>query len=367
MAQSLDTAETAGGSPLGETVVIDADVHLSYNDEIRRAVAAYMDEPWSRYTHPETGDGYPSHGWPKSLGGKRRFHLVDVDTPAAIQGPLCEEFGVDYPIINTSAPLNQMVTADRAVAEMRAVNDMLLDRFLDEYDHFYGLASVVTRRPEAAAEEIDRIGDEDDIVGVYLYHGEYMDPLGDPSHDVMWRAMEDNGLTPTYHISGHIGLSQMAVFRQFEHNFEWHALAGPFGGMLQLTSLLAHGVPEKFPGLDFVIQEADFGWLPGMIARLNREYAEWTDELPLLERSPEEYIRDAFYFTTQPMGEFRSASDMRSIIDLVGAESLLYSSDHPHYDFDTPETLDRFLQQLSAEERDAVLHGNAAEIYGIDV
>ena len=351
--------------PLTDSVVIDTDVHLTYNATLRKEVAKYMDEPYRSYVHPDTADSYPATGWTKSLGGKRKFHVIDVNDPEDIYEPLCEGLGVDYPIINTSAPLDKVIQTEHAVAEMRAVNNMLLDRFLDDYDEFYGLASVAMREPNKAAEEIDRIGDEDSIVGVYLYQGEYQKPLGDPSHDMIYRALEDNDLTPTYHISGMDRKAQ--VLREMEKNIEWHALGPVWGGMMAVTSLIAQGVPEKFPDLDFVSLEGDFTWVPMMMARMNREYAQWKSELPLLEKTPEEYIRESFYFGTQPIGEFADFSHMVDLINIVGPESLVFATDHPHYDFDVPNALDKFLKQLEDQEREQVLHRNAADVYGLNV
>jgi hypothetical protein len=53
------------------------------------------------------------------------------------------------------------ITDDRlGVQLMRAANNVLIDRFLDEDDDFYDLARLCTRRPEVAVEEINRLGDE---------------------------------------------------------------------------------------------------------------------------------------------------------------------------------------------------------------
>ena len=40
---------------------------------------------------------------------------------------------------------------------MYAYNDYLMEHYLDHYDHFRGLISVATQKPEKAAEEIDRL------------------------------------------------------------------------------------------------------------------------------------------------------------------------------------------------------------------
>ncbi|WP_231588015.1 amidohydrolase family protein [Halostagnicola sp. A56] len=138
--------------------------------------------------------------------------------------------------------------------------------------------------------------------------------------------------------------------------------------MLTLTSLIVNGTPEKFPGLNFIMLEAGLGWVPYMMYRLNKECSIRRAEVPLLEKSPEEYIRDQFSFATQPIGEPNNQVHMEQIIDMVGPESLLFASDYPHWDFDHPDALDKHLQSnVPKEGRKKVLSGNAAELFDLDI
>jgi len=89
-------------------------------------------------------------------------------------------------------------------------------------------------------------------------------------------------------------------------------------------------------------------------------------EAPLLQKSPEEYIRDTFYFASQPLGEPMNPEHMQQIIDMVGAENLMFASDFPHWDMDDPGELTQHLEQtFTDEEQEMVLHKNAADAYGI--
>ena len=91
-------------------------------------------------------------------------------------------------------------------------------------------------------------------------------------------------------------------------------------------------------------------------------------EVPLVEKRPEEYIRERFYFASQPLGEPMEPAHMGDLIDMVGVDSLLFASDYPHWDFDHPSELDAHLRsQFDVEEREKVLAGNAARIFDLDV
>ena len=70
-------------------------------------------------------------------------------------------------------------------------------------------------------------------------------------------------------------------------------------------------------------------------------------EAPLLTRMPSEYIRD-FFFTTQPIEACSpTASTTAMLFEMFNGETqLLYSSDYPHQDFDTPSTIDDLVVPL---------------------
>lgn len=351
--------------PLTDSRVVDTDVHITYNADVRRQIARYMDKPYSNYVDPDTSsDGYQSNGWPKSLGGTREFNLMDVTAPEHVSEPLFEGFGVDQALVNVLSPIDDLLKTEQARAEMRGINDWFIDSFLDEHDDLYGLITLTGRDPEAAAEEVDRLAGEKKLVGAFMAVGREFDkPVGDPNFDILYRALEDHDLPPIFHITGLHRKAQ--ALRDLEKVAAWHATGPAWAGQLALTSLIMQGVPEKFPDLDFVLQEGGIGWLPGWLGRLNREYAQWRNELPLLTQSPEEYIRDSFYFTTQPMPEFDDPAHMKQLLNVIGADSLMFSTDHPHYDFDHPDTVSKILTHLDNNDRRQVLAGNALDVFDI--
>ena len=53
---------------------------------------------------------------------------------------------------------------------------------------------------------------------------------------------------------------------------------------------------------------------------------------------------------------------MRTLIDWVGVDRLLFSSDYPHWDFDDPRTAFRI--PLTEQEREKIFSTNARAVYG---
>ncbi|WP_256290923.1 amidohydrolase family protein [Halobellus inordinatus] len=354
---------------LEQETLVDTDVHLAIApDELR----PYIDDPYAkRLESTRITSPLPRDGWDRTLFGKidQKEELENVSTAERLQESLCEEFYVDYPIINTFALITRLPESDFAVALMEAYNDLLLDQFLDEYDHFYGMATLTSQKPHRAAEEIERLADEDQIVGAYIHSTGPNPPLGDSAYDVIYRAAEKNDLPIAYHASVNGFMYEFPRQNQsLERFLSTHVLAHAWSQMLTLTSLLVNGTPQKFPDLDFLFLEAGLGWVPYMMYRLNKEVSIRRSEAPLLEKSPEEYIRDQFAFASQPIGEPNNPSDMSDLIDMIGTESLVFASDYPHWDFDHPEALDKHLRRhFEADERKQVLHQNAADLLNLNI
>jgi predicted TIM-barrel fold metal-dependent hydrolase len=68
-------------------------------------------------------------------------------------------------------------------------------------------------------------------------------------------------------------------------------------------------------------------------------------------------------FTTQPLEEPNDAELLRgALAGMRPAETLLFASDYPHWDFDEPTLT---LRTLPKEWREGVAFANAARLYGL--
>jgi len=367
----MATTETSDAEgPLDELLVVDADVHCSSRGPVMGTrIAERMEMPYRDLLDPttDTATGSPQTGHHGEIPGKIEALPRLVDDPRTdIEEPLCEDLGVDHPILNVVGRYDMLPDARQAIQQMRATNDVFVERFLDGNEDYFGLASIAMRRPDKAAEEIDRLGDEDQIVGVLIHPGGQNRGLGDPLYDPVYKAAEDNDLAVAFHTTFNGFMWQMpGIFQGMETNLELHALQHPWAMMWTVASLITNGTPVKFPDLNFVCLESGIGWIPYMMSRLNREYSSWRSQAPLLEQMPEEYIREHFYFSTQPLGEFNRPADIRNLIELLETDQLLFSSDHPHFDFDNPESIQGYFDHLSTDEQRMVFGENAIEAFDL--
>lgn len=369
-------AETANASTLASiddlNIIVDADGHtlegveeiLPYvdNKAVRKRIERAENPLADVYTYTHVG---PIIGEAYGRGGQTFTN--DQDEAEQKQQDLVD-FGIDYSI--TTPTLHLMihtVNNDRvAVALARAYNDWAADNLLDESDRFKACLVVAPHKPDKAAEEIDRRGDDPDVAGVYLPPGAWK-PLGNDYYNPIYDAAQDNDLTIVCH-GVQMREGGFPVQAKGSQSFgESHVVSLPFCVMWAMTSIMFEGVPERFPNLDFVFQEAGIGWLPWMRWRMDDHYLEYTDDFPHLEQLPSKYLDDRFYVTTQPVGHTAdNPTHLAQAIEMAGPENIMYSADLPHMDFDPPEELfDRITPHLDNDSLRAIMGENAADVFNL--
>ena len=185
------------------------------------------------------------------------------------------------------------------------------------------------------------------------------EPLGRHRYWPIYARAEELGLPLGIHVGGYGGHAPTGggwpSFYTEEHQSNAHSVAAT------LTSLVTEGVPERFPNLKIVFIEGGFGWIPATTWRMDQHFERFRSEVPHLKRKPSEYVREHFWFTTQPIDEPDNARHLRSVIEWIGVDRLLFSSDYPHWDFDDPRFA--FKAPLSEAERAKIFNANARALY----
>jgi len=276
-----------------------------------------------------------------------------------------DDLGIDSAILKPTLfnTITGVHNSRFAVALANAYNSWLVDTFQDYSDELKSVILVAPQKPHKAAEEIDQRADEDLFVGVGL-PGSLVPPAGHEMYRPIFQAAEDNGLP----LAVHPGLND--AFRiQYSWNNNWtedHATYCPFTMMWNLTTMVLRGIPERFPSLDFVFSDAGIGWVPYMLRRLDGHYHRYSHELSI-DDSPSDYIRQDFTFTTHPVGHSREkAPHLASVIDQVGVDSIAFSSNLPHHDFDRPGKFEQIVSNDFEDKSINKLMGlNTKEIFGI--
>lgn len=350
-------------------LIVDCDAHVTESQE---DILPYINDPYaSLFDRGSEGNlvgglyasFYPKAGYlsPMATG---KVDMASVNTPSDVVEGHIKKLGIDKvvlnPTLNLALPIVHHDDLSAALAE--AYNMWLLDTFLDQGDPFYGLTVVSPQKPERAAEEIDARAGENGIVGVSLPGSAVFPPLGAAVYDPIYEACHRHNLPLVIHngVTGSmVGYSQ--VFRGTTRFLEIHASAHPMQHMIHISSLLTHGVPERFPDLNFVLQEAGIGWFPYFMHRYEEEYSKERHDAPLLQKPPSEYLQDQFYVTSQPVEGIDDPGYIKHTIEAFnGQTNLMFSSDYPHYDFDTAESFFNILNRSFDDQAVRSIFGETA-------
>jgi predicted TIM-barrel fold metal-dependent hydrolase len=284
----------------------------------------------------QTKDGGEEYDWG---GGLVHTAVQDPETKLEYM----DEFDIDYSMLTPGICLSlASVNHDQTAVEIAsAYNKWMAETFYDASERLKSAILVATQRPAEAAEEIDKWADEDGAAAVQLPASGLVPPAGHSWYDPIFEAAEKNGLPILMHTGNSATTSVFPVQRRWSETFtEDHLFTFPVEGMWHLNSMLFQGVPERFPDLEFVMQETGVEWLPWMMWRMDDHYLQNSEDVPVLERLPSEYIKEQFYFTTQPLGHTDNPSHMGKMLEMAGgSDTILFATDHPHPDFDTTDEL----------------------------
>ena len=83
--------------------------------------------------------------------------------------------------------------------------------------------------------------------------------------------------------------------------------------------------------------EAGISWAAALQWSLDSRVGDAARRGAPLERRPSETFREHVWFTTQPIEEPRDPADLARALGMVGMDDrLMFATDYPHWDFDSP-------------------------------
>ncbi len=334
----MTVTETEGRvQAAGRVGLIDCDVHPApiNTDEIR----GYLKQPWrDRFGGGGRGFfGNPVHG--ARLDSTPPAGGPAGSDPDFLRKQLIDEFGTAYAVLMPRAFCNVHPDPDFGSAIAAAYNDWLADTWLSTYNNdgvFKGSITVNIHDPAAAAREIARWAGHPHFVQVMTDSGARA-PLGQRQYHPIYEACQEHG----FRFAVHPGTDGMGINVQPSpgyptHYIEWHTCLS-LGFQAHLVSLLTEGVFERFPGFGVTFTEGGVSWLLALMWRLDAEWKALRSEVPWLTKAPSAYLRDHVRFSSQPIENPDNPRHLLQVMEMMDAENLLmFASDYPHWDFDSP-------------------------------
>lgn len=344
----------------GTFKVIDTDVH--HDVRSTHDLLPYLSDHWKRYI--------TDYGWKpiKTVpfnqvrkGSKYRADTFAENAPPGsdfelLKKQLLDENDITYAVIGGWFHEATVATGwfEFAAARASAYNDYTIDKWLSKDKRLLG-SITIPRDPVAAVKEIERVGSHPQMVQVMMSIGNFS--WGEPQYHPIFEAANRHGLAIGMHLSADISVSGGDFLRYY---VAWRS-AHPQAYMTQVISLITNGVFDKYPDLKVALIEGGFEWVPFMMNRMDAAYKGLRQETPWVKRMPSDYFRDNMRFSTQPWHDI-SEKHLLSIIDMMGSEDMLmFSTDYPHWDFDSPKRT--LPPKISKSLQHKILYENAKDLY----
>jgi predicted TIM-barrel fold metal-dependent hydrolase len=300
--------------------------------------------------------GYRADSWPDdgTIAG------CELDM---LQQQLLDEYNVEYAILTGQdlLPVSTLPDPNYAAALASAYNDWLIEHWLDKDSRLRGLACIATQNPKKAAQEIERAAKHPGIVGVIVANGARF-PYGQTFYDPIWEACHGLNLPFVLHVGaeGYGSNGQPSPAGYPSYYAEIRQVRAP-GYQAHIASMVFEGLFERYPNTRVVFVEGGYIWLPTYLWRLDSDWRALRNQTPWVKRAPSEYVFEHCRFTTQPMETGEGPESLLQVFEWAHAEeTLMFASDYPHWDFDSPE---KSLPRLPEPMRTRVFAETARETF----
>jgi predicted TIM-barrel fold metal-dependent hydrolase len=256
-------------------------------------------------------------------------------------------------------------------AVMRAFNRWLEDDWGYAYqERIYAVPLISLLDVEMACRELTRVLD----AGARMIHLSAGPVNGrspaDPHFDPFWSLVNEARIPVVFHI-GDAGYNEL-FGRAWGENptpkvremsaFQWAFLHGDLPLMQTLGSLVYHNLFGRFPNVRVVSIENGSDWAEYLLKHLDKKkgmgrQGPWPGGY--FRGRPSEILREHLYLTPYP------EDDVLPLVDLVGAEHVLFGSDYPHPEgLAEPNDFVDLLAGLEPETVRRIMVDNCRELLG---
>ena len=184
------------------------------------------------------------------------------------------------------------------------------------------------------------------MVNGHFWHSNYWDPLYSLHEelDVSWCFHEGTGAWNS-HMNELYG----------ENRFYRHVASHWIEMQQALIAMIIGGVFEFHPKLRVGYLEAQNSWVPGILTRIEWDYANYRDShAPYLSLTPREYFRRNCWAAVEG-----SEPEIAGTVELIGADRMCISTDYPHFDSNFPYVSTNLLNNVPRETAATIFLGGA--------
>ena len=241
---------------------------------------------------------------------------------------------------------------------MKAYNRWLLDYASEDRKRIIPLAQIAMSSIDEAIADLHEIKRQG-FPGVMMSGvPAYLD-YDSPEYDRFWQTAIDLELPLSFHIL----TSKSDAFGVANRGPRINMFLAIIRGCQDIMGMLVFsGVFERNPGLKVVCVEADAGWAPHFMYRMDHAYQRhryWM-KCGELKKLPSDYFKEHIYMTFQDdYVAFQTAN-------MVNTKRLMWANDFPHSDSTWPHSQAVLAEQcvhLTEQQRADICRNNVVELY----
>ncbi len=316
----------------------------------------------------------PGGDWPalsdaeEHAMAERYAEEIERDFDPASQVLAMDKEGLDlavlYPTSGMYAIAFETMQPDFAAAICRAYNDWLYD-YIQAADpqRLFGAAAVSPHDVDTAVIETRRAVAELGMKAIFLRPNLFNDRAWhDPYYDPLWMTCQELNVPVGFHETTGSRMKAAGADR-FNSLGIAHISTHSVEQMLVCMDIIMGGVMARFPHLRFAFLEGQCGWLPFWLDRMD-DHHKWRapfgemEHLPLL---PSEYFQRQGFCAVECDEEF-----VTHVVDAIGSDCLVTTTDYPHGDSKYPDAMNRFLNlKLSQASKQKILWDNTVRLYDL--
>ncbi len=359
--------------------IISADSHITEapNTYLDYIEPAYVDRAPRVVETDDRGDLYVIHGMkrsiPMGLVAAAGQDAMSLNTKARYADLPKSGYDSSYRIADQNRdgvsaeviyPSVGMVLCNHPDFDYKKAAMDAYNRWISEYcdrdrNRLLALGQTAMRSPEEGIKDLEKMKAMG-MRGVMMPGNPQVEDYDSPVYGEFWDACTDLGLVPSFHI-----LTSSADSGQGRRGPKMNGFLSIIRGCQDIMGMFVlGGVFERHPKLKLACVEADAGWVPHYMYRMDHAFDRHRKWLTAaIDKMPSEYFREHIYLTFQDdFIAFRNA-------DQMNWKRLCWANDFPHSDSTWPwsqEMLTEHTSHLTDEQRRGILCDNVAELYNID-
>lgn len=318
--------------------VIDCDIHNELPS--LKTLFPYLPDHWRDYVQESAFVGPDANDYPKGAPTTARAGSQPPSGPPGSDLGLLREqaldaWNMDFGILTNAYWVQSIHLEDLAADMATALNRWQIESWLDPEPRLRASLVVPSQNPLLAAEEIERFAGHPGFVQVIMPIRSLI-PYGKRYYDPIFAAAVKHGLAIGLHYGGAPGHAPTPAGWPSTYLEEYAGMAQVFQS--QVMSLIFEGAFDRFPDLRVALIEGGFTWMPSLMWRMDKEWKGLRHNTPWVKQLPSEYIRTHIRMTVQPINAPPQQEYVVQIIEqLESDDMLLFSTDYPHWHFDSNE------------------------------